>query len=159
MAATTTPKISSLLKRIYTDFIDISFAVDDGFRWSPDSNTVFHPEIINVDDLYQLLHEIAHAKLGHKNYDKDAELITMERQAWEFACQVATKYSLPLSMDQPIVQVSLDSYRQWLHSRSLCPDCQAVGAQTQPGDYRCLVCQATWRANEAKTCQLRRYKQ
>ena len=107
----------------------------------------------------QLLHEIAHAKLGHKNYQYDVQLIEMERSAWEYAVDtLAPKYGLALSMDDDNVQDSLDSYRDWLHKRSLCPQCGAVGLQGTSSSYKCINCHSEWRVNQAKSCQLKRYQ-
>jgi hypothetical protein cdiviTM7_01560 len=107
----------------------------------------------------QLLHEIAHAKLGHRNYQYDIQLIEMERAAWEYAVDtLAPKYDLTLSMDDDNIQDSLDSYRDWLHKRSLCPHCSAVGLQTTSSSYKCINCHSEWRVNQAKSCQLKRYQ-
>lgn len=159
MAATSTPNISSIFKLITQDFSDLSFRSGPDFHWSADRQEIIHPDINQLSDIYQLLHEVGHAKLSHRSYNSDAELIDMELAAWKYATEkLAPRYGLPLEIHDDIVQDSLDSYREWLHARSTCPGCTSVGAEKSPGEYICFACQASWRVNEAKTCQLRRYK-
>lgn len=109
------------------------------------------------DDAALLLHELAHAVLKHADYTRDIELIEMERDAWDHARTVlAPRYSVPI--DDAIIEDSLDTYRDWLHARSTCPDCQAIGIQIKLHHYRCLACGAQWKVNDARICALRRYK-
>lgn len=159
MAATIMPKPSSLYKQITADNQHLNFTLSDAFYWSADTQTIHHPTINELDDVLLLLHELAHANLGHQGFNRDVELIVMEREAWQLVGnQLAPKYNLELLMEDDIVQDALDSYRHWLHSRSICPDCSAVGLETSSRLYRCLVCQTSWRTNDARTCELRRYK-
>lgn len=102
-----------------------------------------------------LLHEFGHALLGHTNYRQDVELLQMERAAWDEAIKLSREYHIDIEED--LVEDALDSYRDWLHMRSLCPHCQSTGIQVSPGHYECLACHHTWRVNEARTCALRRY--
>lgn len=158
MAVISMQKITSIVSQITTDNQGIQFRSGE-FKWSPTKKTIYHPEIENLHDLFQLLHELSHAKLGHKEYKSDATLIDMERDAWQYAVDtLAPKYQLQLTMDDDIVQDSLDSYRDWLNSRSTCPHCGAVGLQSGKQSYRCLVCHGSWRVNDARSCQLKRYK-
>lgn len=145
--------------QLFTDFGQFRFRQGTHFAWLPASRTIVYAPIDTDEGLLQLLHEIAHAQLGHDTYRYDVQLLSMERQAWEYAvCQLAPSYQLTLSMDQAIVQESLNSYREWLHQRSCCPRCSAVGLEYHQHHYRCLHCLTVWRVNEAKTCTLRRYQ-
>ena len=160
MDVTFMPQTSSTLKQLIADFSSIHFSVGDDFQWSSDSNTILHPAIKTRDDMANLLHEIGHACLGHKEYARDVELLNMERQAWEYAVgTIAPAYDIVLTMDDVIIDTALNSYRQWLHNRSTCPHCHAIGIEKVPGTYQCLICHGSWTVNEARTCQLRRYKQ
>lgn len=141
------------------DFPDINLEQGDDFSWSPSRQTITHPELHSAQDFCQLLHEIGHAKLKHTKYSRDIELIDMERSAWEYAAKLAPRYNISLNMTDDIVQDTLDTYREWLHVRSVCPECGAVGLQSSTDRYSCIHCQSQWRVNEARTCQLRRYKQ
>lgn len=151
------PSVS--LPQIEHDFPELQLKEGKVFSWNPNSQTVYYEKLDSQEDLVQLLHEIAHAKLGHKNYQYDVQLIEMERSAWEYAVDIlAPKYGLTLSMDDDNIQDSLDSYRDWLHKRSLCPQCGAVGLQATASSYRCINCHSEWRVNQAKSCQLKRYQ-
>lgn len=159
MAATISPKISSAYSQILADFPEITFLAGNDFHWSASENAIYHPKIFDHDSLCQLLHEIGHAKLDHSNYQTDAELIDMERQAWDYAVDHLTeRYGLKLSVNDDIVQDSLDTYRDWLSARSTCPKCQAIGLGIDTKNYKCLNCHQQWRVNEARICGLKRYK-
>lgn len=154
------PQTSSVLEQLTADFPDIHFIPSDDFQWSPDTRTITHPPIQTDDDRANLLHEVGHAQLEHASYRRDITLLDMERQAWRYAqSTLAPRYGLELSMNDKVVDDALDSYRQWLHARSTCPHCQAIGVEQTTATYLCLICHSIWTVNEARTCQLRRYKQ
>ena len=102
-----------------------------------------------------LLHEFGHAILEHASYSYDIDLLKMERSAWDVALSIAKQYQVVIS--QELVDDALDSYRDWLHSRSLCPICSATGVQSGPISYACMACGANWHVNDARKCALRRY--
>lgn len=148
------PLTSSTLSKLKKDFPDIGFVKSSTFRWSPLDRTVHY---VDNNDEVSLLHEVAHAALDHADYTHDIELLKIEREAWDFTVSdLSKKYGI--TVDQEQVENMLDTYRNWLHERSLCPSCQATGVQTNKRLYSCLACHATWRVNEARTCALRRYK-
>lgn len=147
------PSTPSLIAKLRHDFPDICFASGDDFRWSPHSRTIYYA---NTVDKASLIHELAHAVLGHSAYTQDIELVKMERDAWDYAVtSLAGRYGLRI--DEDLIQDALDTYRNWLHARSTCPDCQATGLQTAANLYACLACRTEWRVNEARFCALRRY--
>lgn len=149
------PSTRSLLPRLAKDFPEIHFTAGTGFHWRASEKTVSYDR--GNDDAAALLHEVAHAVLGHESYQKDIQLIEMERDAWHYAVStLAARYDMDI--DDDTVQDSLDTYRAWLHARSLCPTCQATGIQVQKSRYACLACSSQWRVNEARICQLRRYR-
>ncbi|HMQ96212.1 MAG TPA: hypothetical protein PKD19_03245 [Candidatus Saccharibacteria bacterium] len=102
-----------------------------------------------------MLHELGHGLLNHQSYSRDIELLGYERDAWEEAKKIATNYTVELQQND--IEKHLDSYRDWLHSRSTCPACESSGLQTAKYRYTCLACKHIWRVNEARTCALRRY--
>lgn len=158
MAATTQRSTIALLTRLKRDFTDLAFVSGDAFAWSPATKTIYYGAL-DQSGIVELLHELAHATLGHDEYRSDVGLLEMERQAWEYAVQtLAPRYQVALSMDDDIVQDALDSYRDWLHVRSRCPDCTAVGLQSGSAEYRCLYCHTVWSVNQARSCRLKRYK-
>lgn len=161
MDATTTHSMSLLIQTLKNAYPDLTFSEAEQFSWSPSKKTVFYnPTLPHATSL--LLHELSHALLEHRNYQRDIELIAMETAAWEKAQLLANEYvailndpSLDISEDA--IQDHLDTYRDWLHARSTCPQCSATGFQTGKSTYACPACSHTWRVNEARLCALRRY--
>lgn len=142
-----------LLERLRADFPRFHFTLGTSDHWDS-HDTVYYT--LETPDC-ALLHELAHALLGHASYRLDIDLLRLERAAWDYARHVlAPRYDLTLSRDD--AEDSLDTYRDWLHNRSLCPDCHLSGLQSSDGDYRCVACGLAWHANAAKTCALRRFK-
>jgi hypothetical protein len=156
MDVTIMPSTPSLLERVTDDFPDISFTSGELFEWHPSDTTV----VFDHDDPYfnaHLLHEIAHALLKHSTYERDIDLIAMERDAWQHArLELAPRYDVQIPAD--ILHHDMDTYREWLHARSLCPACGSNGIQIKKQEYKCVTCRESWRVNEARTCQLRRYR-
>lgn len=147
------PSTISLIKKLRADYPQFSFKKSPSFSWSQSNQTIYY---INTDDNCNLLlHELSHALLGHTSYSRDIQLITMEREAWDYTIKLALKYDITISDD--MVQSNLDTYRDWLHKRSTCPKCMANGLQTAKNTFKCLACGHIWRVNDAKTCALRRY--
>lgn len=155
MAATITPPIDSLIARLRVDYPAIHFYPDDTFHWSPSTKTVFFAKQ-SANSAETLLHELAHAILKHQTHQTDIELIRQERAAWQYArSTLAPIYQINITND--LVESDLDTYRTWLHARSICPHCQAIGLQVGPLLYHCIVCKHTWKVNQAKQCELRRH--
>lgn len=149
------PPITSLATKLQRDFPEIRFAPGETFAWQPQEKAVRY--VAASGDLPALLHETAHAQLGHHEYVRDIALLRMEREAWQYAKEtLAAKYAVEITEDD--IEEALDTYRDWLHARSTCPHCEATGLQTRrEGEYSCPACSTEWRANEARTCALRRY--
>lgn len=157
MDATTMPKINSLAKKLANAFPDLTFEVSDDFRWSPEEKVIYYcPE--NRDEAScELLHETAHGLLQHADYERDIDLLKMERDAWTYAQkELAPRFNIKITDDH--IEDAIDSYRDWLHARSLCPHCSQTGIQTKINTYSCLGCNESWHTNEARRCALRRYK-
>lgn len=156
MVVTTMAKTSSLSTNLATDFPDLHFASSDDFYWSPSDNTVYFPEITDNTDRLTLLHEVAHAALGHAHFKRDIDLLKIERDAWEYVRDtLAPRYNL--TTPDETIENAIDTYREWLHARSKCPICAMTGIQTDTSLYHCLSCDQDWRVNEARRCGLKRY--
>ncbi|MGH7218228.1 MAG: hypothetical protein ACREGE_02190 [Candidatus Microsaccharimonas sp.] len=154
MDATTTPSLFSLIETLKTTYPQFTFSEAERFSWSPSEHTIFYtPKEPNAVAL--LLHELSHGLLGHREYRRDVELVAMETAAWEEAEKQAKLLSTML--DDDVAQDHIDTYREWLHARSTCPECKANGYQTGASAYECPACTHTWRVNEARICALRRY--
>lgn len=133
----------------------IIISKSDDFGWNPDNSTVsYDPHHTDAPSL--LLHEVGHALLGHTLYERDIELLVIERQAWDKAVILGKSYAI--TIDPDLIEDTLDTYRDWLHSRSLCPSCGATGLQVASKAYTCPSCHQKWHVNEARSCELRRYK-
>jgi hypothetical protein len=151
-------KISSLLKKLankssdYPHLTNLTFVEGEIFSWNHTACAISYDPAGAPD---YLLHEFAHALLGHTTYRRDVQLLEMERDAWKHARLLADEYRIPIDPD--LVEDSLDTYRNWLHARALCPSCDATGLQEGQHTYRCIACRQTWRVNDARTCSLRRY--
>ena len=154
MAATTTAP-NNLLQTLKSKFPELIFTPSDEFRWSSSAQTVFY-DTNDPNNTPVLLHETAHGVLGHHQYNYDIDLIKLEREAWNKAVALSNELNAPI--DEEIIETALDSYRDWLHSRSTCPACGKNGAQASLDTYECLVCQQKWRVNDARNCGLKRRK-
>ena len=147
--------MSSLIHKLKTDFWQLNFLPAEQFSWSPVTKTVFYAANEPNAPLL-LLHELGHATLEHHDYQRDISLLAMETAAWGVAAELASTYKVRMSDD--VIQDHLDTYRDWLHARSTCPECGATGYQTEARQYRCVACSHEWRVNEARGCALRRYQ-
>lgn len=144
---------TGLVTAIKADHPSIPLRPAKNFLWIPQENTV---EYDPSGDAAYLLHELGHALQGHDSYNHDIELLSIERAAWTYATShLAATYKVDIPSE--LVEESLDTYREWLHARSTCPDCHLNGMQSGPRLYRCVSCTATWSVNEARGCRLRRY--
>jgi hypothetical protein len=149
------PSTKTLANRLRVAFSQYTFATGDTCRWTPATRTIFYVPTTQPKHLWDLLHEIAHAELGHITYGLDVTLVHCEAQAWALAAQLAPQFGF--AIDDDYLQDSLDTYRNWLYKRSTCPDCGQTGLQTK-NTYSCINCKCSWRANEARICGLRRVK-
>lgn len=149
------PSTPSLIQKLSDDFPDIVFEESDTFQWSSDTHTILYNPLESSASQH-ILHELAHAILGHRTYNRDIELLKMEREAWAHA-QDTLGVRYDILMEDSTREQALDSYRDWLHARSTCPNCKATGMETGKHLYKCPACLQTWRVNEARLCGLKRY--
>ena len=63
----------------------------------------------------------------------------MESEAWEKARELASKYNI--EVDEDLIQDELDTYRDWLHSKSKCKKCGLTCYQTPDCVYHCPRCE------------------
>lgn len=141
----------ALLSKVTADYPQFRFVVGSVEHWDAKTTITYTEQSAPS----HLLHELAHALLQHTTYPLDIDLLRIERSAWDYARHtLAPRYNL--TIDQGDAEDALDTYRDWLHNRSLCPDCGSSGVQNSDRSYTCVACRSQWRANEAKTCALRR---
>lgn len=125
----------------------LQFIQSSRFVWSPGHRAVYYSDEDATQECNQLalLHEIGHAELGHTTYHSDIHLLGMEVDAWKYARTQASVFNI--SIDEDHIDGCLESYRIWLHKRSICPRCQFHGIQTSPTRYRCFMCRRGWRVS------------
>lgn len=146
-----------LLPRVKASFPDITFEETNDFRWSPATQTVYVGPMESERDAITLLHEVGHALAGHQGYERDIDLLKLEREAWTTAKNMIAPL-FEVVIDEETIEEALDSYRDWLHARSRCPECEQNGVQHSLHTYTCLLCSTTWRVNDARKCGLKRYR-
>jgi hypothetical protein len=142
-----------LVAKLRAQFPDLRFTLGQQFSWSPETNEVFYREDesrkTKDENTWSLLHETGHALLKHTAYKADFELLRLEVAAWEKAHELAS--SLKIAIDENHIQDCLDTYRDWLYKRSICPNCGT--RSLQQGDfvhYRCHNCHTTWRVTSSR---------
>lgn len=146
---------SSLSKKLASKYPHISFQPDNRAHWAPALRTVFYcPDEPHAD--WILLHETAHGILNHQDYSLDIELLQLERDAWHHATTVLAP-DCGITIDPDFVESHLDTYRDWLHTKSTCPHCHSNGIEQSKHYYLCLHCHGTWRTNTGVTTNIRRY--
>lgn len=142
-----------LLNKLRADYPDIAFTEGESFYWSPKDRSVTYtltstqPEVAS----WSLLHEVSHGILNHVDYSTDFELIKLEVAAWQHARKLARNYGIKI--DPEHIQDCLDTYRDWLHRRSACPECGTVSVQADSRTYRCLNCTAAWNVSNSRFCR------
>jgi hypothetical protein len=141
-----------LAHKLRKDFPEFSFVTATRCYWSPSSRTIFFEDTESVEAQWDLLHELGHALCEHANYFLDIELVRKEAEAWLCASKLTTRYLIPSPSDE-YVQTSLDTYRDWLQSRSSCPRCRGAGLQQTVQAYTCPNCKAQWQVSTARFCR------
>lgn len=153
MDVTTTPLQNLTLSKITADFPILDFIKNTNGDFRRQKNTIFYDDSEpNVEAF--LLHEISHATLNHQKYKRDIQLLTIEREAWDNALLLAKKYNVII--DEELIEDAMDSYREWIHKRSICPSCRQNGIEISKKVYKCYICYQEWTPNEAKTCRIYR---
>jgi hypothetical protein len=128
-------------------FPSLSFTAGNQFYWSPETQEIFYnSQASGQKAVWSLLHESGHALLGHNSYKADLELLRLEVEAWEKAKSLAN--AMQIEIDEDHIQDCLDTYRDWLYKRSICPTCNTKCLQQ--GDfvhYRCFNCHTMWKVS------------
>jgi hypothetical protein len=133
-----------LTAKLQQQFPELRFRAGQQFSWSPDTGEIIYKSNATGRKAdWSLLHETGHALLKHQSYGADYELLRLEIDAWERAKVVAKEVGLTISEDH--IQDCLDTYRDWLYKRSICPNCGTKCLQQDDFvHYRCFNCHTTW---------------
>jgi hypothetical protein len=144
--------MDKLLNKLRQDFPVFDFTLGDTFCWSPLTQQIFYKKSSSRKSLWAILHETAHAKLKHAGYSLDFELLQMEAAAWDEAKNLAERYELDINENH--IQDCLDSYRDWLYKRSICPSCGTKSLQhDEAQNYSCFNCHTTWSVASSRFCR------
>jgi len=159
--------MKALLASLQVAFPELTFTPGKVFVWSPETDEVFYKindEQLTINDEssvgkrktengkhdeWSLLHETGHALLGHTSYKADIELLKLELAAWEKAKELGKQFDIVIDEDH--IQDCLDTYRDWLYRRSICPTCTSKCLQQSDyKHYRCYNCHTTWKVTPSR---------
>lgn len=144
---------NSLLNKLRKQLPEVAFTEAATFYWSPGNRTIYmdSASLDTEAGRWALLHETAHAQLEHKAYQTDAELLTLEVEAWQTAQKMSQ--SLGVGIDDMHIQDCLNTYRDWLYARSTCPTCALNSLQIDETTYLCLNCSTRWSVSQSRFCR------
>lgn len=147
---------TDLLGRLLNDHPAITFRSGSSFAWSQHELTITYPgdSIGSPSFAWSILHELGHALLGHETFTHDLSLIRLERDAWDRARELSVDYGVEIPDEH--IEACMDSYRDWLYARSLCPHCHQCGIQTERTMYSCVFCNYAWNVSESRLCRTTR---
>ena len=145
--------MESTLKHLKTTYPTLAFKAGNQFCWSPETSEIFYDvTATGKAAVWSLLHETGHALLDHNAYKADFQLISLEVAAWEKAKDMAS--TMRLVIDEDHIQDCLDTYRDWLYKRSICPSCNTKCLQQNDfAHYRCFNCHTKWRVTPSRFCR------
>jgi DNA-directed RNA polymerase subunit RPC12/RpoP len=144
--------MEAFIAKISSDFPHLTFTPGTAYYWCPATSEIFYKAnaaAVRRTDKWSLLHELSHALLGHTSYQTDLELLHLEVAAWDKATELARAYRLRINAEY--IQDCIDTYRDWLYKRSLCPTCGTQNLQHDNGaQYRCFNCHARWHVSSSR---------
>ncbi len=142
-----------LLIRVTSDYPDIKFIEGKDFSWNHDQKSIYY----NKNSKYatfDLLHELGHIELDHVSYSSDLSLLKKELEAWEIAKNIAQKFNISIS--ENYINKCIESYRLWIHKRSLCSKCFQNALEISEKKYKCINCNHTWQVSSAQESRVYR---
>jgi hypothetical protein len=145
--------MEKLIESLKIAYPDLNFTPGNTFCWSPETGEVFYKATEPSEhQVWSLLHETGHALLKHTQYKADLELVRMEVVAWQKAQELAKLFGTIIDEDH--IQNCLDTYRDWLYRRSICPSCTTKCLQqSDMNHYRCFNCHTTWKVTPSRFCR------
>lgn len=148
-----------LIARLQAQYPNLRFTHATQFCWSPETSEIFYkPGAIDETAEWSLLHETGHALLRHQSYCADVELLRLEVEAWQRARLLAR--DVGITIDEDHIQDCLDTYRDWLDKRSICPTCRTKCLQKDDGKtYQCFNCHASWKVGNDRFGRIYRRQQ
>lgn len=142
-----------MLEQLQTRFPDLHYVAGERFCWSPATHEIMYDQTRQDEPaIWSLLHETGHALLNHQSYTADFELLQIEMAAWRVARKLAAELGITISEDH--IQDCLDTYRDWLYKRSICPSCGTRALQQDDFTaYRCFNCHTVWKVTPSRFCR------
>lgn len=131
-------KMPEVVQKIINDFSDLNFYIGNKFMFRPPNNIFLDKKIVDNYALL-LLHEIGHALSKHRDYKTYFKLLDMETEAWEKAEILASKYGV--FYDENLVQEHLDTYRDFLYTKTTCLYCGNYCLEGKNGKLFCPFCE------------------
>lgn len=131
------------LKSTYSDF---TFKSGRKFLFRP-PKSIFYLES-NENFRFLLLHELAHALLGHFSFSRSLERLEIERDAWEKTRELCELHNV--AFDESLAEAELDTYRDWVHQKTLCKTCGQTCLEVSSESLFCPFCQKTYPRTKTK---------
>lgn len=149
-----TQTVSGILPQLQKLYPSIHFCVGKQFSWSPARQMVTYMDDAARASSWALIHEVAHATLGHKHYKNDIDLLQHEVEAWSAAKNIGK--NIGVLVEDDYIQDCLDTYRDWVHKRARCPACSVISLQQDDLTYKCFNCQTVWKVPASPLCRVSR---
>ena len=140
---TTLPKITiSFIKLLAETYPEVIFKCGKRFAYHPKNTVIIGPAEPNFALL--ALHELGHALSHHQDYKVDIDRLKIESEAWQAAKRQIENHpewsDYGIAYDEDFAEEQLDTYRNWLHQKSLCKKCGLTRIETPDGKYHCPNC-------------------
>ena len=138
-----------LLSERNASFLETLKTVYPSFTFKPGRKFLFRPKKTilylesNENFRLLLLHELAHALLGHFSFDRSLERLQIERDAWEKTRELCDLHSVPFN--ESLAEAELNTYRDWVHQKTLCKTCGATCLEVNSESLFCPNCQKTYK--------------
>lgn len=145
--------MQKIVSKLSSRYKNLTFLESSHFLWSPRRQAIYYKkDSLNTNvGTWTLFHELGHALLQHKSYSLDIELLDMENSAWNEAKKIAKDFNVSITEDH--IQNCVDSYRNWIHLRSLCPNCNCTCIQNYNNFYTCFNCSKSWQVSSSRLCR------
>ncbi|MBR2587136.1 hypothetical protein IKE71_02045 [Candidatus Saccharibacteria bacterium] len=127
----------AFLETLKSDHPDLSFKPGRKFLFRPKRSITYLEANENFRLL--LLHELAHALLGHFTFNRSLERLQIERDAWEKTRELCELYNVPF--DEELAEAELNTYRDWVHQKTLCKTCGLSCLEVSKESLFCPFCQ------------------
>ncbi len=144
-----------VLSRVAKKYPEITLTPGTDFSWSYETSVITYPTEVEQNNVFvaSLCHELGHAFCTHKHFKNDIELIKLEREAWNEGSKIA-KDVFGIDIPDQHIERCLNTYRDWLYERAVCPTCKQCGMQSGALEYRCVFCHTIWTVNASRLCRV-----